>query len=97
MLLLLALAVPVSIQFFHMLEGHHDISCNIKGRHLHQLERECKICDFCPSPLGFNLNISVATSTSVTIEKGTNQYSTPFIKAFYKSNTSLRAPPYFLM
>lgn len=92
-LLLLALILPTSIQFSHMIEGHENDTCNVQISHIHKSEKNCETCDFQLTSISYDIGeypdllltqISVKLSTDFT----PLQFHYPTL-----TNTQLRAPP----
>tara|TARA_B100000768_G_C11258771_1_gene367732 strand:- start:103 stop:432 length:330 start_codon:yes stop_codon:yes gene_type:complete len=92
-LLLLAIILPASVQFSHMIEGHEGIACNDQSTHIHKTEKTCEICAFQLTSLSYDIikypdllltQISVVVNTIFTPLKFHNSTLT---------NKQLRAPP----
>jgi len=96
LLLLSAFVLPVTMQFFHTIEGHGHEICKSKDKHLHQASQDCAVCHFHYVPFQYTIaeysfSIALVIPTKHQVFFAPQQFSSPLT-----SNTRLRGPPQIL-
>lgn len=95
-LLLSMLFFPSTIQFAHAIEGHEHTTCQDVNTHYHEAVTDCDIFDFHFVPFTYNLYSYPELIVSTIPAKVKKHFSPLPYTPFLKTNTQLRAPPYFL-
>lgn len=95
-LLLAILFFPGTIQFAHAIEGHEHTTCQEVNKHYHEAITDCDICDFHFVPFTYDLYSYPEFVNSIIPAKVKKHFSPLTYTPFLKTNTQLRAPPYFL-
>lgn len=97
LLLFSILMFPNAIQFSHAFEAHEHAPCTEKSTHIHQAIPNCDICDFHFVPFSYKIQVYPEFFDPNVPEKVEKHFSTLLYHPFKKTNTQLRAPPYFLV
>ncbi|PRX56118.1 hypothetical protein [Flagellimonas meridianipacifica] len=95
LLLALALMAPAAIRFFHMFEGHEHITCAEKVTHIHETVTKCEICNFHLTSIDYDLIEYPDLLLSRIFEKVHKAFVLSQFHSFNRTNTQLRAPPFF--
>lgn len=96
-LLLVALLFPSAVQFAHAFENHDHRPCEEISTHLHQDSTECQVCDFQMATFEYKIIAYPEFLIPTIISKAEKLFSSLLLSSFKKTNTQLRAPPYFLV
>ncbi len=95
LLLLVALMLPTSVQFIHMLEGHEEISCNEETAHIHETIIECEVCSFYLASFNYKNAEHPDLLLPIQIQKEELNFTSLLPHSFTITNTQLRGPPFF--
>ena len=94
--LLSAFMLPVTMQFFHVFEGHQHEICTSTDTHLHQDSPDCGVCHFHFAPYQYDIiDYACAIVPIVPTKHQTHFYSQQFSSPLFL-NIRLRAPPQIL-
>ncbi len=96
LVLLSALLLPNAVQLSHVFQGHEHVVCHDQVEHVHAQPSDCQICHFHLSTYNYSLGNSTVVLLPPVLDKVESQFSNPLCSSFKKTNTQLRAPPYFL-
>ncbi|MGB6153827.1 MAG: hypothetical protein WBG48_17725 [Pricia sp.] len=96
LMLLSAFMLPVSMQFFHVFEGHQHEICTATDTHLHQDSPDCGVCDFHFAPLQYDIAPYADAVEPVVPTKHQSRYDPRQFSSPLFLNIRLRAPPYIL-
>lgn len=95
LLLFIALMLPSTVQFCHLLEDHEHITVTQETEHVEQSITKCEICSINFIPV----NYDIALYPDLLLPKSPTQTVISFkalqLHAFNITNTQLRAPPIF--
>ncbi len=97
LLLFSILMFPNAVQFSHAFEAHEHTPCTEKSTHIHQTIPNCDICDFHFVPFTYAIQVDPEFFTPNVPEKVEKHFSPVRYNPLKKTNTRLRAPPYFLV
>jgi hypothetical protein len=90
------LMLPDSVQFSNIFNGHEHVACKEQATHIHADIQDCQICHFHLASFNDELTKCIELLIVPVPEKVESQFAyLPFL-SFIKTNTQLRAPPYFL-
>lgn len=95
-LLLSAFMLPVTMQFFHLFDGHEHEVCKIQDTHIHQDNPDCAVCHFHFAPFQYDAVVYFQNIDPVVPIKYVGYYSSRQFSSPLQTNTQLRAPPQLL-
>lgn len=96
LLLISALMLPDAIQVSHIFQGHEHNVVNDQDTRIHTQVTDCQICHFQLASFNYELAKYVELLIPPIPVKVEIQLSSLLFHSFKKTNTQLRAPPYFL-
>jgi len=97
LLLFVLFLFPNAIQFAHAFDSHEHTTCKEVNTHYHESLIDCEICDFHFVPFSYEI-YNYPDFIVLNIPATSKQHFTTLLYTpFHKSNTQLRAPPYFLV
>lgn len=96
LMLLSAFMLPVTMQFFHVFEGHGHEVCKIQDTHLHQDNPDCAVCHFHFAPFQYNVTAYSHAIDPAVLMQYEGYFSPQTFSSPLQTNTRLRAPPQVL-
>tara|TARA_R110002012_G_scaffold322108_1_gene555951 strand:+ start:70015 stop:70365 length:351 start_codon:yes stop_codon:yes gene_type:complete len=97
LLLFVLFLFPNAIQFAHAFDAHEHTTCKEVNTHYHESVIDCDICDFHFVPFRYEIYTYPDLIVSNVPTSSKKHFTTLVVTPFHKSNTQLRAPPYFLV
>ena len=94
-LLLGVFTFPSILNLVHQCDSHKSIDCKENKAHLHQLQTECKICDFNLLTFNYKLNELPDTQKKELFLTPDNFFFDTYFHSYILKYTQLRAPPMF--
>ncbi|MFH6602466.1 hypothetical protein ACEZ3G_03185 [Maribacter algicola] len=98
LMLLAALMLPTTVQFFHIVDGesHEQVECKDQSTHIHQGVPDCQVCQFHLASFNYDLARYSDFTPTIVPSRVENQFRVLRLHSFKVTNTQLRAPPQFL-
>ena len=95
LMLIVALMLPSVVKLLHVCEDHEHITCNDQSTQIHKTITKCDTCSFHLSSFSSDLiDFPELIATSIYAKIKINFASQQYF-FFKKTNTRLRAPPFF--
>jgi hypothetical protein len=95
LLLLVALMLPTSIQFIHMLEDHEEVVCTDQTPHIHKTIIKCEVCSFYLASFNYENAEHPDLLLPIILQKTEVNFTSLLPHSFTITNTQLRGPPIF--
>ena len=95
LLLLGIFTFPSVLNLVHQCDSHKSIECKENKAHLHQLQTECKVCDFNLLTFDYRTNKVPNLEKNEIFAILDNFFVDTYFHSFYLNYSQLRAPPMF--